>query len=135
MARKATTPKDVERLDAVGPQPPDGKAVSKAEAVRAAIDAGMETPDEGIAFVKTHYGLEITKPHFSAVKSDYKKRSSAPPGRPGRKPRAAVEGYLAPPPRPATDDAPDLLAAMEAIKPLVASLGPDRVKRIVDLLG
>ena len=30
---------------------------------------------------------------------------------------------------------PDLLAAMEAMKPLVDSLGKAQVKRIVDLLG
>jgi hypothetical protein len=69
-----------------------------------------------------------------------KESSSAPKGKPGRTPRAApsqaVEGYLAPPPKPrGSGGEPDILEAMEAMKPLVASLGADKVKRIVDLLG
>jgi hypothetical protein len=55
-----------------------------------------------------------------------------------RKPKAApgqgVEGYLTPPPKPAQAAVSDLLDAMEAMKPLVASLGKEQVKRI-DLLG
>ena len=63
-----------------------------------------------------------------------------PAAKPGRKPKAApsqaVEGYLsAPPKQRGTGAEPDLLDAMEAMKPLVASLGADKVKRIVDLLG
>ena len=46
----------------------------------------------------------------------------------------AVEGYLAPSKIDAIGDG-DLLDALEKMKPLVASLGPDKVKRIVDLLG
>ena len=65
---------------------------------------------------------------------------NAPKGKPGRKPKAAasqgVEGYLAPPPKPqAPSEQPDLLAAMEAMKPLVEALGKDKAHRIIDLLG
>jgi hypothetical protein len=42
---------------------------------------------------------------------------------------------LAPPPKPAPTGGSGLLDAMEAIKPLVASLGAEKVKRIGDLLG
>jgi hypothetical protein len=40
-----------------------------------------------------------------------------------------------PPERPAAGRNGDLLAAMEAMKPLVDSMGKEQVKRIVDLLG
>jgi hypothetical protein len=135
MARKATRAKKVEPQDANDQPPQGGEAVSKAQAVRAAIDAGMRAPTEGVAFVKTRYGIDVSKPHFSAIKSNYKKKAAGPKGQPGRKPKGTIEGYLAPPPKPALNGEPDLLDAMEAMKPLVASLGPDKVKRIVDLLG
>jgi hypothetical protein len=79
----------------------------------------------------------MSKPHFSAVKSQLKKREGGakPKGRSGRKPKAAVEGYLAPPPKVVPTGEGDLLDAMEAMKPLIASLGPEKVKRIVDLLS
>ena len=105
------------------------------------MDPGLDRPlreiegpddDRGIIF-----GIEMSKPHFSAVKSQLKKREgggAAPKGRPGRKPKAAVEGYLAPPKVVPTGEG-DLLEALEAMKPLVARLGVEKVKRIVDLLG
>ena len=47
-----------------------------------------------------------------------------------------VEGYIAPPPRqPATGSRPDLLEFLEALKPLVVSLGVEKVKRLAELLG
>ncbi|MEO6808557.1 MAG: hypothetical protein ABI353_05535, partial [Isosphaeraceae bacterium] len=59
-------------------------------------------------------------------------------GKPGRKPKAgigqAAEGDSASSPKSAKGEA-NLLAAMEAMKPLVSNLGAERVKRIVDLLG
>ena len=46
------------------------------------------------------------------------------------------EGYVAPPEKPrAVTGETDLLAAMEAMKPLVAALGAEKVKRIADLLS
>ena len=117
--------------------PAGGKAVSKSAAAREAITQGIDSPDDAVAFIKQRFGIEMSKPHFSAVKSQLKKRDAdgaAPKGRPGRKPEAAVEGYLAPPKVVPTGEG-DLLEALEAMKPLVASLGVEKVKRIVDLLG
>jgi hypothetical protein len=110
---------------------------SKTDAVRRALAAGKEGPQEGTAWIRQALGVEMTPQHFSAVKSQIKKREGGATGegRPGRKPKAAVEGYLAPPPGPLSGGGPDLLAAMEAMKPLVEALGADKVKRIADLLG
>jgi hypothetical protein len=116
-----------------------GEAVSKSAAAREAIAQGIESPEDAVAFIKQRFGIEMSKPHFSAVKSQLKKReasggSAAPKARRGRKPKAAVEGYLAPPKVVPTGEG-DLLEALEAMKPLVASLGAEKVKRIVDLLA
>lgn len=118
--------------------PAGGMAVSKSAAAREAIAQGIDSPDDAVAFIKQRFGIEMSKPHFSAVKSQLKKREAggeaAPKGRPGRKPKAAIEGYLAPPKVVPTGEG-DLLEALEAMKPLVASLGAEKVKRIVDLLA
>ncbi len=121
-----------------GPQG-GGEAVSKSAAAREAIAQGIDSPEDAVAFIKQRFGIEMSKPHFSAVKSQLKKREAsdggaAPKARRGRKPKAAVEGYLAPPKVVPTGEG-DLLEALEAMKPLVASLGADKVKRIVDLLA
>src|SRR4051794_11734926 len=115
------------------------ESITKSEAVRRALADGVDQPADGVAYIKDNFGLEIGPQHFSAVKATEKKKGEAvPKGKPGRKPKAApsqaVEGYLAPP-QPAPSGNSELLAAMEAMKPLVASLGKEQVKRIVDLLG
>ena len=103
-----------------------GKTMTKADAVRAALAEGVETSKEGVEFIKDRFGIEIAPMHFAAQKSQIKKKE-----------QGEDQGTRkAPKPRQATDgDQGDLLAAMEAIKPLVASLGAEKVKRIVDLLG
>jgi hypothetical protein len=60
----------------------------------------MDSPEDGVAFIKSHFGLEVSKQHFSATKSQIKSKEGGKQskGKPGRKPKAAVEGYLAPPP-------------------------------------
>lgn len=123
------------------PDDPEAPAVSKAEAVRQALAAGAESPGDGVEFIREEFGIEITKPHFSATKSVLKKRGGAAPSKPGRKPKSGrpasrgVEGYLAPPPKQGGTPGADILGAMESLKPLIAELGAERVKRIVDLLG
>jgi hypothetical protein len=121
---------------AVPPGPQDKGSISKSESARQAIAAGLESPEEATEFIRKKFGIEMSKPHFSAVKSQLKKREGGakPKGRSGRKPKAAVEGYLAPPPKIVPTGEGDLLDAMEVMKPLIASLGPEKVKRIVDLL-
>ncbi|QEH36476.1 hypothetical protein OJF2_50400 [Aquisphaera giovannonii] len=125
------------------PEASGGKGMSKAEAIRRVMADGIDNPSVGSQEIRKRFGIDVTPQHFSAARSQMKsrdaKKSGAPKGKPGRKPKAAsqgVEGYLAPPPKQqGTGGEPDLLEAMEAMKPLVNSLGADKVKRIVDLLG
>ena len=83
-------------------------------------------------------GAKLDDASKKTVKPVAKAAEPAAKGKPGRKPKESlsqgVDGYLATPPQAANGEA-DLLAAMEAMKPLVAALGADKVKRIADLLS
>lgn len=117
------------------------ESVSKAEAVRRAVASGVDSPAEGAAHVQEHFGIDMDNKTFSLNRSQQKirdaKKQAATQGKPDRKPKAApsqaVEGYLAPPAKPSGDG--NVLETLEALKPLVASMGADKVKRLVDLLG
>jgi hypothetical protein len=120
-----------------------GKAISGAEAVRQAMADGLDRPGDIADFVSKRFGLSLSKPLVSSYKSQEKARQARKRGRtkasePANRPRPKaplVEGYLAPPPRPAANGETDLLDAMEAMKALVANLGVEKVKRIAELLG
>jgi hypothetical protein len=150
--KKSAAPKHVEPEDESQESPEEepeteetdstsshGKAISKAEAIRRVIADGIDNPSVGSQEIKKRFGIDVTPQHFSATKAQMKSKQGGPKGKPGRKPKGAtsqaVEGYLAPPPKPAPAGGSELLDAMEAMKPLVASLGKEQVKRIVDLLG
>src|SRR4051794_33961981 len=131
MAKKTTAKK---KRTATGTD--EATPVSKAEAVRRAVAAGADKPAEGVAYVKEHFGIDMGRKAFSLNKSQAKTREAkGRNGKPGRKPRAAVEGYLAPPGRKSAAGEGTLIAAIEAMKPLIAELGTEKVHRLVDLLG
>ncbi|QEH35540.1 hypothetical protein OJF2_40920 [Aquisphaera giovannonii] len=137
MARKKASPTSRhEAAEAPPLEDASGKTITKAEAVRQALSAGMDAPGDIADFLKSQFGLEMSKPMVSAYKSLAKKKAEATMVKlpRGRKPRAAVEGYLAPPRIEAKGDR-DLLNALEAMKPLVATLGVEKVKRLAELLG
>src|SRR5262249_4242601 len=103
--------------------------IKKADAVRAALAEGVESPSEAVDFIRKRFGIEIAKQHFSAQKSQLKKRDEA---RKVRRPEhgtksKAVRGYLAPPPKIVPTGEGDLLDVMESMKPLIAQYGADRV--------
>lgn len=135
MARKASKQKPEPATEEErGGQEGHGK-ITKSEAVRRALADGVGQPGDGVAYIRDNFGLEISPTHFSAVKStEGKKGEAAPKGKPGRKPKAAVDGYLAPP-QPMPSGNSELLDAMEAMKPLVASLGKEQLHRIIELLS
>ncbi|WP_165232735.1 thioesterase [Aquisphaera insulae] len=151
MAKKAAKPRNTETAAAPeGNEGAHGKTeesdsrnahgrrmpASKTDAIRMAMAAGFDSPQAGSAYIKSEFGLDVSPQHFSSTKSQLKSKEGEARGKPGRKPNAAIDGYLAPPPKPqAPGEQPDLLAAMEAMKPLVEALGAEKVKRIADLLG
>lgn len=136
MARARAKKTDATQENGSGGQAPDSPSITKVEAVKNALAAGKESPADGTEFIKSNYGIEMNPQHFSSVKSQLKKKEGT--AKPGRKPRAAsraVEGYVAPPPKIVPTGEGDLIDALERMKPLVASLGAEKVHRLVDLLG
>ncbi|MGZ3301835.1 MAG: hypothetical protein ACXWPK_10665 [Isosphaeraceae bacterium] len=80
MAGKASKPKHVDPEDESQEvsEPGEGHGrqlsadqhpVSTAEAVRAALDTGMKSSEEGFDFIRKNYGIEISKPYLSAIRS------------------------------------------------------------------
>jgi hypothetical protein len=143
MARKASEPPEGES------QTVAEKPINKAAAIRRALAEGLTKYEDAAPFIKTHFGHEVTPGHFAASKSREKvagdpaqptPKRGRPPGKGkavtvkvkrGRKPKAAVDA--APPKTRAAKD--DILAEMEALKPLVESMGKEKAHRIIDLLG
>ena len=136
---------DVEALEATEPdeEPEEGEpetgaapTMSKADAIRAALAAGADTPDAGVRFIKDRFGLDVTKQHWSASSSQFRKKDGSAPKAP-RAPRAAK----APAPSPrAETPAPtktaasaDVIGDLEAVKALIRKHGVDGLKRLADL--
>jgi hypothetical protein len=110
-------------------------SISKAEAVRQALAAGSDSPEEGVAYLLDHYGIVMDRQTFSSNKAQEKARQAkkaeaATASKPGRKPKAqspAVQHHAG--------DSGDLLGTLEALKPLIAEHGASKLHRLVDLLG
>lgn len=134
MSRKSLKPRQV-NSNGAGQElaEPGGLSVkkatmTKADAMRAALRAGVESPTAASQYIRNRFGIEVSRSHFSAFKCNERKAgNSETPG--------AAKGDPTLPLRLEAIDDGDLLIALEMIKPLVASLGADKVKRIVDLLG
>ena len=122
MARK----RRIKQIDSEIKEQPDamteGKTVSKVAAVRAALAEGAEKPEAGLEFIRERFGIEISRQHFSAIKSRLKKHESG---------RAVVLARST----TAKGTRIELLTDLEAVKRLIAQHGADNVKRMVDLLG
>ena len=132
MSRKSRTAVvEPEMIDEADASP--GDEISNAQAVRNALASGHESIDAIDSFVRDEYGKEIPRQQISAYKSQTKRKAGEPPRR-GRAPKAAVEGYLAPPRTPQAGDA-DLIDTLRALKPLVAKVGVENVKKLAELLS
>ncbi|MFO0892706.1 MAG: hypothetical protein U0790_26630 [Isosphaeraceae bacterium] len=136
MAKKAAAKAAGTNAETSGNEGSQGAAISKAEAVRRMLADGIDNPSQGSQEIKARFGMDVTPQHFSATKAQIKNRKGgASLGRRGRRPKAAVEGYLAPPSKIRPTGEGDLIDTLETLKPLVAQLGTDKVHRLIDLLG
>ena len=115
--------------------PADGGAsaetISKSEAVRRALAAGIDKPAEGVAFIKKEFGLELTSGQFSTVKFQEGKKKGRTPGKRGRKPAATSAPGLVVNGRSAGNPA----ELARAVKALVMAHGPEAVKGMVDVFA
>lgn len=136
-AVEATEPKDEAPQARRGRGPVANGTISKVEAVRRALAAGKQSPEEGVSYIEEKFGIGMDRQHFSSVKSQLKKKEGsgeAPEGRLDRKPREAAAPMesraAAPQTAPVAGDMVDDLAA---VKHLVQKLGADQVRKIVGL--
>jgi hypothetical protein len=126
-------PKGVKNVKAApAPKAGPAKTISKAEAVRQALAEGLDGLDDIAEFVRARHGHEIPKPQISAYKAQTKaKAAGVPTTVASMKPNSPVQQAA----KHGGGGETDLIAAMEAIKPYVKEHGPERLKRIIDLLG
>ena len=89
--------------------------ISKSAAVRAAMDAGIDSPEAAVNWVREHHGLEISRQFFSAVKSNTRRKEGAPSRS-----------------QPADED---IFEAIEQVKGLIARHGVEKLKRLIDALA
>lgn len=110
-------------------QPVGGQKVSKADAVRAALAAGMDKPQEGVAYIKGQFGLDLSTQMFSSYKSQEAKRAGQ--GRRRGRPARVIAGNGK---SETNGHGPAGLATqIQAIKTLVDKLGADQVIGIARL--
>lgn len=113
-------------------------SMTKGDAVHAALAAGFDQPEEGIAYIKKQFDIDMTRPQFSTNKSLIKKKDGeSGPKKPGRQPRAAAPAVAAQmlAPKPSTNGAAGLAGSVEAIKSLVEQYGVEEVVSIARLFG
>jgi hypothetical protein len=105
--------------------------INKSEAVRRALADGVVQPIEGVAYIKSHFGIEIGPQHFSAVKSNTMKRLGTSTVNTRFQPKSAKTAART----TTVNGESDLIESLETLKPLVAQFGVEKVRRLVDLLG
>jgi len=140
-SQDVAVPEEQEEAEDTAARLKGGKAsISKTDAIRAALAEGMESPEDGTGFIKSRFGIEISKQHFSATKSQIKKKDGAEAPKGKRAPSGEKAKAPAPTPRPqvapSTQQAatgPDMIGDLEAVKSLVKKLGAEQVRRIVGL--
>jgi len=110
-----------------------GEKVTKADAVRAALAEGHDSPAEGVPYIKAKFGIDITAQHFSSYKSSEKAKAGKPAGRRGRKPPDASAEPTAVARATPANGSVGVAGSVQAIKALVATLGVDQVKEIAEI--
>lgn len=82
--RDAKAPSEEEKQQIEAENPPhesNGReTITKAEAVRRAMAAGVDTPAEGAAYVKEHFGIEMDAKTFSLNRSQQRAREARQSG-------------------------------------------------------
>ncbi len=141
-----TTPADDARPDPAEEVAP-ARPMMKSQAMDAAIAAGAGSPSDAVAYVKEHFGLEVSAKQFSTHRSLAKQKASidarqkAPKAATTPKPTPAAPAApapIAPVASPAVTSrvgTPEVADAVQAIKGLVESLGVEQVKRIAGMFG
>ncbi|QEL19301.1 hypothetical protein [Limnoglobus roseus] len=102
--------------------------ITKAEAVRKALAAGKESPSDGVAYLKSEFGIEISTAMFSTYKTAEKKKAE------GKKSRTAktVEPEAKPTGKAAKGDTVEFV---RQVKDLVDQYGVEAVKDLAQVFA
>jgi hypothetical protein len=117
-----------------------GEEMSKADAVRAAIAAGIEKPKDGVEYVKKEFGIEITPATFSVTKSQDAKKAREGGSEVAEKPTTTAK--RGPKPKtaaPAAAAAPSTNGStggslVQGLKALVERYGVEDVREVLELM-
>lgn len=78
---------DKKEVPQAGGVPP----VSRSEAVRRALDAGHEAAEDGVAYIRAEFGIELSPSLFLAAKATERKKGWVKGGKPGRKSKQVAD--------------------------------------------
>ena len=109
----------------------EGK-VSKMEAVRQTLAAGIEKPQEASAHIKEKFGLDVPTAIFSSYKSAINSKKGSKPGKRGRKAKAGSTKVAVSTNGNVTGDG--ILLAKD-VKSLVEKYGAEAVKGMADVFA
>jgi hypothetical protein len=128
MAKKAAAAAPAATTDPT-PDTPAAK-ISKANAVRAAVADGITTPEDGVAYIKTKFGMDVTKLMWSSYRAQDKARQK----------KKAADGEAAPAPKPRAVASSNGKASNPAelarqVKALVETYGAVAVKEMTDVFA
>jgi hypothetical protein len=140
MPRKKTAPAAAEPPPATGEAPPPESASltkppTKGRAMDAALAAGAVMPADAVAYVKAHFGIDVSAKQFSAHKSLARQKAAVDARNKAAKPAAAVAKAPAAVARfgpPASKPASPADLARQ-LKALVAAHGADAVGEMLDV--
>jgi hypothetical protein len=119
------------KKDAEAAETAPAEKITQRVAVQRALDAGKDSPADGVKYVKEQFDITLNNGAFSTIKSQLKKASgtNTSAGKRGR-PAGAKAAATA---KPSTNGAPNMALQIETIKTLCSSLGVDQVKAIAEL--
>jgi hypothetical protein len=141
------TAKQTEPKAAAATQPGKSGTISNADAVRKAkAELGKNATREGIqAFAKERYGLDLTSKYVTdtlskdRVKAKKKrkkaKKAATPPAAKAATPAVQPPSAAAKPAHTTGNGQPVLIEDLKAVRKLVRRVGPDKLRRLIDVLS
>jgi hypothetical protein len=109
--------------------------MTKTDAVKAAIADGVVKPSDGVKYVKEKFGIDVTGPLFSIIKSQAKlkgRKKSTRVAKPAdaTSPVVATSRAIS----PTANGKHHVASSLASIKKLVDELGVDQLKEIAEML-
>jgi hypothetical protein len=111
--------------------------VSKMEAVRQTLAAGIEKPQEAVTHIKEKFGLEVPTAIFSSYKSAINAKKGTTPGKRGRKAKSvsSISGEARNSALSHGSSAGNGIHLAKDVKSLVEKYGAEAVKGMADVFA